>query len=163
MVNTNERVREEAPCWCGGNVGYRAGAVVCLDSVYHDPRAAGGTPLERVRKLYLAGPMSGIQECNYPAFARNARFLREAGYEVVNPADSQLHAAHYVDFLREDLRNMLDCEGVAVLPEWEFSAGARNEVMVAGLLRMPVQTVGHWLAMQPPLPPRTQEELPLSR
>jgi hypothetical protein len=40
---------------------------------------------------------------------------------------------------------MLDCDGVALLPDWEFSTGARNEVNVAGLLKMPVKTYTDWI------------------
>jgi hypothetical protein len=53
--------------------------------------------------------------------------------------------AHYVDFIREDLRMMLDCHGVATLDNWWESTGARNEVNVAGILKMPVRTVADWL------------------
>ena len=56
----------------------------------------------------------------------------------------RLKRTYYTDHLREDLRAMLDCDGVATLPGWEFSTGARNEVNVAGLLRMPVRPLELW-------------------
>ena len=136
-------------CWCGGEVTLGAtgdfGPVRhCADSVAHDPDATGHKA--EIRKLYVAGPMTGFPECNYPAFDMAEEHLHRLGYDVVNPAhvSAGLARTHYVDHLREDLRAMLDCDGVATLPGWEFSTGARNEVNVAGLLRMPVRPLELW-------------------
>lgn len=144
-------------CWCGGDTAeiLEAGTtepvrVICEASSFHDPLATGAP--SKVRKLYVAGPMTGYPDCNYPSFNRVAELLTQSGYEVVNPAHSNIPAGHYVDFLREDLRWMLDCDGVATLEGWWASAGARNEVNVAGLLQMPVRPWGEWLI-------RWQEEL----
>ena len=38
-------------------------------------------------KIYIAGPMSGYEDLNYPAFAQTAAVLRNAGHEVVSPAE----------------------------------------------------------------------------
>ena len=141
---------EGAKCWCGGRIVAPAwgepGEVKCFDSKFHDP-LADGRPRE-IKKIYIAGPMSGYPECNYPAFHVAEASLRMRGYDAVNPANSDLQGAHYVDFLREDLRWMLDCDAVAVLDRWWESAGARNEVQVAGLLRMPVRSVREWIALK---------------
>lgn len=141
-----------ASCWCGGgikvNTELSTGHFIyrCRDSQFHDPLATGD-PAE-ITKLYLAGPMSGIKDCNYPLFNRYAERLRASGWEVVNPAEFG-EGAHYIDFLREDLRLMLDCHGVATLDNWWLSSGARNEVMVAGLLRMPVRPAEQWFFRSP--------------
>ena len=37
-------------------------------------------------KLYLAGPMTGIKDLNFPAFHAEASRLRALGHIVVNPA-----------------------------------------------------------------------------
>lgn len=133
-------------CWCGGEVGAPLiGRTYCVDSEFHDPLATGRP--ERITTLYVAGPMSGIPECNYPAFNEAAEQLSGAGFAAVNPAASVTGTeAHYVDFIREDLRMMLDCDGVAVLENWWESTGARNEVQVAGLLKMPVRSITEWLS-----------------
>ena len=120
---------------------------MCRESAYHDPFATGRKT--SVHKLYIAGPMTGLPDCNYPLFNEVADMLRLAEYEVINPAEvSAGQQAHYVDYLREDLRAMLDCDGVAVLENWWEPAGARNEVSVAGLLKMPVRTVREWNSLR---------------
>ena len=135
-------------CWCGGHIVIPAwgepGKGRCFDSVAHDPNATGRP--RQIKKIYIAGPMTGYAQCNYPAFDFAAKKLEEAGYEVVNPAliSAGLEGTHYVDHLREDLRAMLDCDAVALLEGWWESGGARNEVNVAGLLKMPVRTVEEW-------------------
>ena len=43
-----------------------------------------------IRTLYLAGPMSGLPQFNYPAFGHAAVTLRGLGYAVLNPADNPL-------------------------------------------------------------------------
>lgn len=135
------------PCWCGGEVEHSAadGRVFeCVESEFHNPYATGERPISM---LYVAGPMTGRPECNHPAFMGASWQLRNAGFRVWNPAervDSHV-ARHYVDLLRDDLKGLLQCDGVATLPGWEFSTGARNEVTVAGVLRMPVKPVADWL------------------
>lgn len=135
-------------CWCGGAVGRRdpgdAEGLGCLDSIYHDWSSDGRPKL--VKKLYIAGPMSNIPQNNYPAFNQAAEVLRSAGYLVVNPAEFGAEGGHYVDLIRKDLELMLPCHGVATLENWWESVGARNEVQVAGILKMPVRTVGEWAA-----------------
>lgn len=41
----------------------------------------------RANRVYVAGPMTGIPDFNYPAFNAVADQLRAQGYEVENPAD----------------------------------------------------------------------------
>lgn len=136
-------------CWCGAPVAYEAGPgettqTVCSVSAVHDPlddkRPA---PVEQAKRLYIAGPMSGLPELNYPAFHAAEELLTRAGYAVHNPARSG-ELGGYLNLLRDDLRALLDCDGVAVLPQWEHSLGARNEVTVAGVIGMHVNPVEFW-------------------
>lgn len=137
-------------CWCGGRAVLNSWELDsetwgCVDSKFHDP-FADGRPKE-IKRLYVAGPMTGYADCNYPEFNRVSEILRQAGYEVVNPAEVHIDEQHhYVDLIREDLRVMLDCQGVATIENWWESTGARNEVHVAGILKMPVRTVAEWAA-----------------
>lgn len=132
-------------CWCGGEAVYAAlGVYACRESVFHDPSSTGRRTHHSI--LYLAGPMTGYPENNYPAFRRNQELLEFAGYTVVNPANTGPEGkSHYVDLLRADLQEMFGCHGIAVMENWWESSGARNEVMVGGLLKMPVRSVAEWI------------------
>jgi len=90
-------------------------------------------------KLYLSGPMTGIPDHNFPAFHAAAAELRAAGYEVVNPAELGEHADWaWADYLKRDLRVLLDCDGIAMLAGWRDSRGALLEHHVAQQLGMVV-------------------------
>lgn len=88
-------------------------------------------------KLYLAGPMTGKDERNVPAFNEAAAKLRAAGYAVFNPAElvSNLVFAPTGTTARELRQALLEdttficteAEGIALLPGWEDSLGAKAE------------------------------------
>lgn len=89
---------------------------------------------------YLAGPMSGLPDFNYPTFTTVAAELRTAGVDVVNPAelfdgDTGRDRAHYI---REGIRALLGCDHIILLPGWRDSPGALTELAVAHELGMAV-------------------------
>lgn len=85
-----------------------------------------------MKRIYIAGPMSGIENFNYPAFNEAAAKLRSLGYHVENPAESQPPACGtWEGYMRNAIPQMLACEMVALLPNWENSRGACLEVHVA--------------------------------
>lgn len=96
--------------------------------------------------LYLAGPMTGLPEFNYPAFDAAAAQLREAGVVVESPAEpGQVPGWTAEQYYRRGLAQMLRSDAVATLPGWENSTGARLEVAVAGDVGMPVKSLQEWL------------------
>lgn len=98
-------------------------------------------------KLYVSGPMTGHPEHNFPAFRAAAAQLRAAGYAVLDPSDKGIIPGfEWEDYLRLDIKQMLDCDGVATLPGWIYSRGASLEVHVARALSMKAFPVEHWLA-----------------
>lgn len=78
-------------------------------------------------KLYLAGPMSGIPDLNFPAFHAEAARLRGLGHVVVNPAELNPTSSDWLECMRVDIRELVMCDGVAMLPGWWNSRGARLE------------------------------------
>lgn len=96
-------------------------------------------------KLYVAGPMSGKKDLNFPLFHATAAKLRAQGHEVVNPAEINPDpAAKWEDCMREDIKQLIDCEGIVLLPGWLHSRGARLEHHIAeqlGLLVLEAQRI----------------------
>ncbi len=84
-------------------------------------------------KLYLAGPMTGIDGYNYPAFNAAADRLRQMGHVVFNPAEA--HGGEtglpLSSYFEKDLPEVCRADAVAVLPGWENSKGATIEVELA--------------------------------
>lgn len=110
-------------------------------------------------KLYLAGPMSGYKNFNFPAFMAAAAMLRGLGHEVFNPAERDLERdgpefsksetgsvleAEAKGFNRrvaitDDLMYIInEAEGIALLPGWEASKGANAELWTAKFLDLQV-------------------------
>lgn len=98
--------------------------------------------------LYVAGPMTGLPDFNIPAFNAAAVELRAVGYGVENPADNTPPEPTYTNYLRAGLAQLLRCDGVATLEEWWLSNGARWEIQTAGMLGLPIRSVGEWIALK---------------
>lgn len=104
------------------------------------PMQRVGLAPSRTGRVYLAGPMSGIAEHNFPAFHAAAALLRAEGLQVVNPAEHGLaEGAEWADYLRYDIAKIAICESMAVLPGWSQSRGARLETHLARALGMPIR------------------------
>lgn len=113
-------------------------------------------------KLYISGPMSGIEDDNFPAFRAAAEKLRAAGYQPEDPsAKGRIDGWEWKHYLAYDLKIVVDCDGVATLPGWLNSRGANLEVKTARALEIPVFPIDHWLAVADPLAERERELLEL--
>lgn len=104
-------------------------------------------------KVYVAGPMRGIKDFNFPAFHECAAMLRELGYTVRNPAEhdeeqgfdpvgdgdrwqeSQLDLR---ESMRWDLSAVLWADAIVVLPGWRNSYGVGVELTVAREVGTPI-------------------------
>lgn len=101
--------------------------------------------MTKMPRLYIAGPMTGLPDLNYPEFNQWARLLRSEGFEVVNPAETALPSSTaWTTFMRAGISGLVTCDAVAVLSDWEQSRGAFLEVTLAKSLEMPVRPVGTW-------------------
>lgn len=109
-------------------------------------------------KIYLAGPMQGYPEFNFPTFMKAASDLRLAGHMVFNPAErdierhdgvdiskgnstgdvkqsEQKHGFSLRDALADDTQFICkEADAIAMLPGWEYSKGANAEWSLAKAL-----------------------------
>lgn len=103
-------------------------------------------PEDEAPLVYVAGPMTGIEDFNFPAFNAAAERLRANGYEPINPADNDdgdpeiaANAGRpWEDYMRKDIADLIEADAIAVLPGWERSRGASLEVHIAQALGMPI-------------------------
>lgn len=90
--------------------------------------------------FYLSGPMTGIEDRNFPAFNEAAHYLRTAGIEVYNPAENPIvedESKTFDDFMAIDLAEVCKSDGIVLLPGWLMSKGACLEYFVADYLGKP--------------------------
>ena len=99
-------------------------------------------------RVYVAGPMRGVPNFNYPRFNAVAQILRDQGHEVVNPVDIGL-AFGKPDRINADeglLREVVKaeaalvptCDAICLLKGWQRSVGAKRELQVALAMGMEV-------------------------
>ena len=82
-------------------------------------------------KVYLAGPMTGIPDSNFPAFHAAAKAWRERGMEIRFNGDVTLP---YATYIRAEIQHLLEVDAVAFLPGWRTSKGATFEHSIATML-----------------------------
>lgn len=91
--------------------------------------------------IYIAGPMTGIEDFNHPAFHHAEHWLQTfSAADTINPAknfdgDTTLNRSAYI---RKGIAQVLRSTSVLVLDGWEKSEGARLEVAVALECDIPV-------------------------
>lgn len=96
---------------------------------------------DRAKRIYIAGPMTGIEDFNFPAFNAAAQSLIEDGWHVENPADHGIvQGAEWEDYLAYDLTRLGTCGAIYLLPGWQASKGATLEVHIAQALGMEIFT-----------------------
>ncbi len=79
-------------------------------------------------RIYVAGPMTGYPDLNFPAFHTAAAALRVRGHHVENSTEINADPkAPWLDCMRMDIARLVTCDAVYLLPGWEKSRGAKVE------------------------------------
>lgn len=107
--------------------------------------------IEIMKSIYIAGPMSGIPEFNFPKFFAVQAELENEGWIVFNPANKQgeekvtEHSSYgegdalklvssgwsFRDAYKWDTDRVISADAIYMLKGWEASPGARGEHAVA--------------------------------
>jgi len=112
----------------------------------------------RKSTIYIAGPMRGIEDFNFPAFDRQAKVLREQGWIVINPAEidremgsppndpmsyDPTESCEDQEFMRDALKRDImvicdECTAMYMMAKWEISRGAKAEWHLAKALGLKI-------------------------
>jgi len=80
--------------------------------------------------IYIAGPMTGLPDFNYPAFHKAKEILEAKGFIVRSPADVPIQDS-VEDYMRIDIPLLCSCNCTLFLPGWENSKGANIERLIS--------------------------------
>lgn len=109
-------------------------------------------------RVYIAGPMTGIPDYNFPAFHEAAKVWRGMGWDVVNPAEAfdGDQSLPYSAYVEHDVEILRTCDAVALLSGWD-GANARGSVwerfVAEKLLGLPVYSAAY------PVAPKERETI----
>ena len=94
------------------------------------------------RTAYVAGKITGLPKGQVEnKFNIIASELAGQGYIVVKPIAVNDDSKTWDDAVRGDIKKMLECDEVHLLPDWQESRGAQLERDIA--LRLGMQVVYH--------------------
>jgi len=104
---------------------------------------------EKPRSIYLAGPMKGYPESNYPLFHRVAATLRAAGHFVYSPAEYPHSGLHDSFPLREAFADYsrficLQADTLVLLTGWQNSLGVSAELALAKNCKIDIVEYRDW-------------------
>lgn len=137
----------------GGAMGWRIARVVLADQVRRMGQVLLGQQDLRcivsllgviqsrqgAKRVYLAGPMTGMPGLNYPAFNAKAAELRARGWHVENPAENPAPpCGSWKGYMRMSIWQLTTCEAIYLLPGWASSKGAAMEYSIAQALGLEV-------------------------
>lgn len=95
--------------------------------------------MEKLTNIYVAGPMSGYINHNFPAFHFVASGLRSVGWIVINPAEFNVGLQeNWRACMVTDIKMLVDCDAIYMLTGWEKSKGASLEHHIAKELGLKV-------------------------
>ena len=108
-------------------------------------------------KVYIAGPMSGYADFNFPAFFHAQERWKDVGWDVVNPAtygaDHEDAPSPWLEYMTRDIPVLIRCDAIAMLHDWQESRGARIEYAIADLFGLRIFDAAH----PTPPPPETHK------
>ena len=121
---------------CGLHAGHNGAHTTLIESRFI-AHPASGTAItgEAMTEeiIYIAGPMTGYPEYNWPKFKAATKYFRDQGMKVVCPTEngSIPDVTHYQECIKNSLRTLIEANAIAMLPGWLGSKGAMIEAKLA--------------------------------
>jgi len=84
-------------------------------------------------KCYIAGQISGLEREEYiNNFEKAKKEVIELGYEPISPLDLEHgNFESWDDYMKVDLKALIDCDYIYMLNNWKNSRGAKIELRLA--------------------------------
>lgn len=100
-------------------------------------------------KIYIAGPMRGLPEWNFPAFDEAERRWRSFGHIAFSPAATDralgylpttegVDQEHLKHVMLSDIACLYSADAIALLPGWQNSRGTAVELALAQFLGLDI-------------------------
>ena len=84
------------------------------------------------QKIYLSGKISGLPLCEAIKNFESAENQLKEFATIVNPMRLKHdHDKSWESYMKEDIKALLDCDAIAMLPNYENSKGALIELNLA--------------------------------
>lgn len=91
--------------------------------------------------VYISGKITGTDDYE-ERFAKAEKKLSREGFIPVNPLDIPVNCNNgkpsWSDYMREDIKRLVDCDIIYMMKGWKESKGARLEHHIATVLGMGV-------------------------
>ena len=142
VSNATRQVRQQKEHWEkhqdrdeSGQAAEASNSHCAVDSAVSQDK---GKVRQEGKVIYIAGPMTGYEDFNFPAFHQASGFWRARGFTVMNPAEINTNHEGVSNgaLLRRDLQALLLCDTIYMLDGWSVSAGAQMEFKLAKWLGM---------------------------
>lgn len=94
-----------------------------------------------MKKIYISGKITGLEESEaFKNFEAAEKKLKAEGFEVVNPLKLEHnHNKSLESYMKEDIKALIECEGIYVLENYLESLGAQIELRLAQDLGLAVR------------------------
>lgn len=96
----------------------------------------------KFKKIYISGAITDMPNGNKFEFEKYENKFRVLGLEPINPhklhTEEQIEKFTWHDFMKSDIKALVDCDIVAVINGWQKSKGANLEVHIARHLEIPI-------------------------
>lgn len=90
------------------------------------------------KKVYIIGAVTGLEREEVEVkFEKAAQALKGMGMIPVNPVVLVPSSTSWTSAMKKCITEMLTCDAVLMLPDWEASRGATLEVAIARNLSIP--------------------------
>lgn len=93
-----------------------------------------------MEKIYISGKITGLEEHEaFQMFDEVDTELTIKGFEVVNPMTIEHnHDKSWLNYMKTDIKALMECDAIYMLPNWTTSRGAKIERQLAIDLGMKV-------------------------